>query len=96
MLVPCMVKSRLNVSGGTMCSPGHASCRRISVASIPATTKKTSPETTYMMPRRLWSTVTTQSWACSSHGRRAAASGLIKVGESTLTTSSCRHRSVRR
>src|SRR5207245_7835103 len=32
----------------------------------------------------------------SSHGRRATASGLIRVGESTLTTSSRRHRSVRR
>ena len=67
MLVPCMVKSRLNVSGGTMCNPGHASCRRISDASRPAMTKKTRPETTYMIPSRLWSTVTTHSCACSSH-----------------------------
>src|SRR5947208_5923774 len=33
----------------------------MSEASIPPITRKTRPVTTYMMPRRLWSTVTTQS-----------------------------------
>src|SRR5438445_10388395 len=61
MVVPCSVKRRLNVSGGTSVRPGQASCRRMSEASIPPITRKTRPVTTYMMPRRLWSTVTTQS-----------------------------------
>src|SRR5262249_34349741 len=62
IVVPCSVKRRLNVSAGTTVRPGHASCTRMSAASIPAITRKPSPVTTYMMPRRLWSTVTTQSW----------------------------------
>src|SRR5215471_16936154 len=85
MVVPCMVKSRLKVSGGTMCRPGHASCRRIRVASNPATTTKISAVRTYMIPRRLWSTVTTQS--CSSSRRvrgDALASGPAIDREITL------------
>src|SRR5215467_5980553 len=62
IVVPCSVKRRLNVSAGTTVRPGHASCTRISAASMPAMTRNTRPVTTYMMPRRLWSTVTTQSW----------------------------------
>src|SRR5215471_281950 len=85
MVVPCMVKRRLNVSGGTMCRPGHASCRRIRVASNPATTTNTSAVRTYMMPRRLWSTVTTQSCSSSRSVRGAPlASGLVIDLESTL------------
>src|SRR5262249_51592012 len=61
MVVPCSVKRRLNVSAGTMVRPGHASWRRMSAASMPPITRKTRPVTTYMMPSRLWSTVTTHS-----------------------------------
>src|SRR5215813_10936965 len=85
MVVPCMVKSRLKVSGGTMCRPGHASCRRIMVASNPATTTKISAVTTYMMPSRLWSTVTTQPWSSSRTVRwDSPASGPVMSLESTL------------
>src|SRR5438128_8182909 len=61
IVVPCSVNRRLNVSAGTSVRPGHASCRRMSDASTPPITRKMRPVTTYMMPRRLWSTVTTQS-----------------------------------
>src|SRR5262249_52835614 len=85
MVVPCMVKSRLNVSGGTMCRPGHASCRRIRVASSPATTTNISAVRTYMIPRRLWSTVTTQSCNSSRSVRGdALASGPAIDREITL------------
>src|SRR5215813_8332948 len=85
MVVPCMVKSRLKVSGGTMCRPGHASCSRIMLASMPAMTKKSRPTVTYMIPRRLWSTVTTQSWSWSRTVRGTVlASGPIISLESTL------------
>src|SRR5215468_3690806 len=85
MVVPCMVKSRLKVSGGTMCRPGHASCRRIRVASNPATTTNISAVTTYMMPSRLWSTVTTQSCNSSRNVRGdALASGPAIDREITL------------
>src|SRR4029077_21015074 len=73
MVVPCMVKSWLKVAGGTMWRPDQASCTRIADASRPATARNTSPLTTYMTPRRLWSTVTTQSWSTASHGRCAPA-----------------------
>src|SRR5262245_29914362 len=85
MVVPCMVKRRLKVSGGTMCRPGHASWRRIMLASMPAMTRKSRPTVTYMIPRRLWSTVTTQSWSWSRTVRGAAlASGPVSSLESTL------------
>src|SRR3989441_4969277 len=61
IVVPCSVNRRLNVSAGTSVRPGHASCRRMREASMPPITRKMRPVTTYMMPRRLWSTVTTQS-----------------------------------
>src|SRR4030095_13246845 len=51
----------------------------------PAMTRKTSPASTYMMPRRLWSTVTTQSWSWSRRARGTpASSGRVAVGERTL------------
>src|SRR5262249_9092990 len=85
MVVPCMVKSRLKVSGGTMCRPDHASCSRIKVASKPATTTNISAVRTYMMPRRLWSTVTTQSCSSSRSVRGdALASGPVIDREITL------------
>src|SRR5262245_55369118 len=66
IVVPCSVKRRLNVSAGTTVRPGHASCTRMSTASMPAITRNTRPVTTYMMPSRLWSTVATHS--CSIPG----------------------------
>src|SRR5215831_15883809 len=85
MVVPCMVKSRLKVSGGTMCRPDHASCSRIMVASKPATTTNISAVSTYMMPSRLWSTVTTQSCSSSRCVRGDAhASGPVIDRDTTL------------
>src|SRR5262249_56604349 len=84
MLVPCMVKKRLKVWGESTCMSGRASWSRMSDASIPATTRKTRPEATYMIPSRLWSTVTIHSCRCSCHDRRAAIAGTSRVGDSTL------------
>src|SRR4030095_8677011 len=86
IVVPCMVKSRLNVAGGTRCRPGHASCSRIAEASRPATTRKMMPVVTYMIPRRLWSTVTTHSCSAVSTDPRvsAAAVGAIERGRTLI------------
>src|SRR6266851_5206666 len=85
MVVPCMVKSWLNVPGGTTWRPDQASWRRIADASSPATTRNTSPLTTYMTPSRLLSTVTTHSWSTASNGRCAPAPRLDAiVSASTL------------
>src|SRR5262245_25224756 len=81
IVVPCSVMSWLKSCGGTRRFPGTASWRRISDASRPATTKKRSPEATYMIPRRLWSTVTTHS--CRRAGtelRTARAGEAARVG----------------
>src|SRR5689334_14464508 len=89
MVVPCMVKNRLNVSGGTTWRPDQASCSRIVEASRPAITMKTSAVTTYMIPSRLWSTVTTQSWRRPSVSRCAAVPCLrTNVSDRTLILSS--------
>jgi hypothetical protein len=53
MVVPCMVKSALNVWAWTTVLPGSASCRRMSRASIPPTRKKTKADTPYRIPIRL-------------------------------------------
>src|SRR6266404_774393 len=88
MVVPCMVKSRLKVAGGTTWGPDQASCKRIADASRPATTRNTRPLITYMTPSRLWSTVTTQSSSTASNGRRAPAPRLDAiVSASTLMSS---------
>src|SRR5258705_13674575 len=84
IVVPCMVKSRLKVSGGTICSADHASCSRIMDASRPAIARKKKPTATYMIPSRLWSTVVTQSWSRSSVARGAAAAPGVAVGDRTL------------
>src|SRR4029453_8833220 len=85
IVVPCMVNSRLNVAGGTRCRPGHASCSRIAEASRPATTRKMMPVATYMIPSRLWSTVTTHSCsALSTDPGVSAAAGCAIVRGSTL------------
>ena len=43
-----------------MCSFGVASCARMSSAAMPPPPKKKSDVTMYMIPMRLWSTVTSQ------------------------------------
>src|SRR5262245_39728615 len=89
MVVPCMVKSRLNVSGGTTWRPDQASCSRMVEASRPAMTMKTSAVTTYMIPSRLWSTVTTHSWRTASVSRCAAVPcPRVIVSDRTLMLSS--------
>src|SRR2546422_2245999 len=63
IVVPCTVNSRLKTCGDTRVLPAPASCARITAASRPAIRKNARPATTYMIPRRLWSTVTTHSWS---------------------------------
>ena len=87
MLVPCMVKSRLKVSGGMICRPDHASCRRIRLASIPAMTRKRRPAPTYITPSRLWSTVVTQP--CSRSSAPGRAPSPASAGASTLIGLPC-------
>src|SRR5262249_42295882 len=89
MVVPCMVKNRLNVSGGSTWRPDQASCSRIVETSRPAMTMKTSAVTTYMIPSRLWSTVTTHSWRRPSVSRCAAVPcPRVIVSDRTLMLSS--------
>ena len=60
MVVACMVNSALNISALTMVLFGVQSCRRITSASSPPSTKNVPAETPYRMPIRLWSTVVSQ------------------------------------
>src|SRR5215471_3726570 len=82
IVVPCSVNRRLNVSAGTTVRPGHASCNRMRDASMPAITRNTKPVTTYMMPRRLWSTVTTHSCSVAIRPDGLDVSTTPRVGES--------------
>src|SRR5262249_46829462 len=59
IVVPCMVIRRLKTCGDTRWLFGTTSCSRMTVAIEPATSRKRMPLTMYMMPSRLWSTVTT-------------------------------------
>src|SRR6266852_2073817 len=86
MVVPCMVKSRLKVPGGTIWRPDETSCSRIADASRPAMIRNTNPLITYMIPSRLWSTVTTQSWSDARSGRGVSRPEAI-VSERTLMAS---------
>ena len=83
IVVPCMVKRRLKTCGDSTVLSGKASCKRIKVASRPATSRKTRPTPTYMIPRRLWSTVTTHSCSLASTGScpGAPSSGRSSVSE---------------
>src|SRR5207245_8380127 len=57
----------------------------ITPASRPAIRKNARPATTYMTPRRLWSTVTTHSWTFVSRPARSmAVSGAAIGGATTL------------
>src|SRR3989454_12330792 len=86
IVVPCSVNRRLNVSAGTSVRPGHASCRRMREASMPPITRKMRPVTTYMMPRRLWSTVTTQSCSVARKPERLDVSKTSSGAESGAGT----------
>src|SRR5262245_10925903 len=84
IVVPCMVKMRLNTCGETKWFSGTASWMRMIVASVPATRKKTNPEAMYMSPRRLWSTVTTHSWSVArTDDRPGSRRATAMVGSST-------------
>src|SRR5467141_5567 len=85
IVVPCMVKSRLKTCGETKVLPAAASCQRITPASRPAIRKNARPATTYMTPRRLWSTVTTHSWSfVSTPARSTSMSGASIRGATML------------
>src|SRR3954471_11825373 len=58
--VPWNVTTSLYEFWVRMCSSGVASCARMSSAMIPPPAKKTSAVAMYMIPIRLWSTVTSQ------------------------------------
>ena len=66
-MVPCIVNSRLYVSGPTTLLLGNASCSRITAAITPATIKNNNAATTYMIPSRLWSTVATHLYSVSEN-----------------------------
>ncbi len=70
MVVPWTVNSRLNTSGDSTFPFGKASCARMSAARVPASAKKNSAVAMYMIPSRLWSTVTIHS--CSLEGTGSA------------------------
>ncbi len=53
IVVPCIVKNWLNVSGPRKLLAGLTNCQRIARASQPAITKNTIAISTYMMPIRL-------------------------------------------
>jgi len=60
IVVPCIVITWLYESFVRKCSPGVASCERMRRARIPAATNHMSDVAMYMIPIRLWSTVTSQ------------------------------------
>src|SRR3989441_9687283 len=89
MVVPCTVKSRLKTCGETTVFPACASCKRITLASRPAIRKNARPATTYMTPRRLWSTVTTHSWRRASPPVEIVAGAGVAIGGGRTLTAVC-------
>src|SRR5262245_46566170 len=83
IVVPCTVNRRLNTCGETTVFSATASCHRIMPASRPAIRKKTRPATTYMIPRRLWSTVTTHSWSRVSRPAASRSASRAVIGRVT-------------
>src|ERR1051325_679242 len=92
MVVPCIVKSELNVSALTSVLSGFISWRRMISASMPPIRKKMNAVLPYRMPIRLWSTVVIQlqipvfsgAWAAGAWSRTEvamAASGLLVRAE---------------
>src|SRR5215475_3271346 len=82
IVVPCMVIKRLKTCGDTRWLFGTTSCSRMTVAMEPATSRKRMPLTMYMMPSRLWSTVTTHP--C----RRVTSDGASATGSAAGTVRS--------
>src|SRR5262249_55827836 len=82
IVVPCIVIRRLKTCGGTRWLFGTTSCSRMTVAIEPATSRKRMPLTMYMMPSRLWSTVTTHP--C----RRVTSDGASATGSAAGTVRS--------
>ena len=60
MVVPCIVRTWLYESFVRNFSPGVASCERMRTARIPPATNHMRDVAMYMIPIRLWSTVTSQ------------------------------------
>src|SRR2546422_501778 len=89
MVVPCTVNSRLKTWGETTVLPAAASCHRITLASRPAIRKNARPATTYMTPRRLWSTVTTHSWRRASPPVEIVAGAGVAIGGVRTLTAVC-------
>src|ERR1041385_65033 len=81
MVVPCIVKSELNVSALTSVLSGFISWRRMISASMPPIRKKMNAVLPYRMPIRLWSTVVIQlqipvfagAWAAGAWSRTEVA-----------------------
>src|SRR5262249_23073070 len=89
IVVPCMVMRRLKTCGGTRWLFGTTSCSRMTVAIEPATSRKRMPLTMYMMPSRLWSTVTTHPCRRVTRDGASAtrpAAGNGRVGAAQATT----------
>src|SRR5438132_8192767 len=80
IVVPCTVNRRLKTCGETTAFPAMASCQRMTPASRPAIRKNARPATTYMTPRRLWSTVTTHSWRRASPPVLTVAGAGVAIG----------------
>src|SRR4030095_177400 len=83
IVVPCTVNRRLKTCGETTVFPAAASCHRMTLASRPAIRKNARPEPTYMIPRRLWSTVTTQSWSRVSRPVASRSASRAVIGGAT-------------
>src|SRR5262245_39251093 len=83
IVVPCTVKRRLKTCGEQTVFSATASCHLITPASRPAIRKNTRPATTYMIPRRLWSTVTTHSWSRVSRPAGARSASRAVIGGAT-------------
>ena len=60
IVVPCIVSTSLYEFFVRSASCGAASCARMSTARMPPSTKKNSAVRMYMIPMRLWSSVTSQ------------------------------------
>ncbi len=60
IVVPCIVSASLYEFFVRRLSFGVVSCARMSTARMPPSTKKSSDVRMYMIPMRLWSSVTSQ------------------------------------
>src|SRR5690242_2910649 len=83
IVVPCTVNKRLKLCGETWVFAAMASCQGMTPASRPAIRKNARPATTYMIPRRLWSTVTTHSWSRVSRPAGSSSASRAAIGGAT-------------